>query len=715
MSLKDLDLKSTYRTGKDNILKDFYIPVLESMKSYDRAVGYFSTSFLTYALQGIRSVVKNDGKIRLIVGFPLLQDEFEALEEAEVLSRLNQRILKDLESILEQTDSNLGELRVKVFTMLVATGRLQLKFAARKNGIYHEKVGIVEDSNGDKILFHGSNNETTNATNPDLNFESFSVYRSWQTEVYKEYAEEFEAGFERLWNNREDDIVTLDMPSEAYTRIASKYKKESQTFDHLDDENDLFDELKTSSERGYPKIPIEFKGHKFKLFSHQEDALREWWSHGRSGLFRLATGAGKTLTAMYGVAKTFEVLPSPRKMCVIISVPYVALAEQWVSELSMFNMKPIRCFSGNGDWFLKLNNAVSSLLIGNVEFISIVVVNRTLTSDKFQETIGRVDPQNIFFIGDECHRLAANQVFNSLPEASFKMGLSATPYIDSGDDYENENIEKERLLSYFGNVVAEFTLSEALAKGILTPYDYNVCPVRLTFDELDEYIRLTKEIGRLMNIDSSKDNASLANAIRERNQIVSSASNKKLVLRNLLSTINFSNKSHTLFYVGEGKSLDSNTEDEVKQLDELSSEIANAGWKISKFTSSESKFERTSIMSDFTNSHIDGLVAMRVLDEGIDIPQCQRAFILASSRNERQFIQRRGRILRKSPGKDMAEIYDFVVLPPLDAPLSEASVSLVEKELKRVMDFVRLSSNRTAVEDEVMELASDFNLDPRGY
>src|SRR5690554_3195682 len=716
MSLKDIALKSTYRSSSDDILKDFYLPALKKMKRYDRAVGYYSTSLLIYALQGVRSIVENEGEMRLIVGYPLSPDEFEALVEANELKQISSIINKELIDLLDNSNSDIEKYRIKLFTLLVATGRLKIKFAAKPAGIYHEKIGIIYDGDGNKILFAGSNNETTNAANTDLNFESFSVYRSWQEEIYSEYAQPYEKGFEDLWNNREHGVLTIDMPSEAYEKISQRYINSPDSFDSAldDDEHAILTQEAFEKSNGYPLIPTVINGRKYDPYAHQIEALQKWWSLGRKGIFRLATGAGKTVTAMHGVTKLFESWQSPRRLLVVVSVPYVALADQWVDELKVFNMRPVRCYSGHPKWRETLEAKISQLQLGVTEFVSVVVVNRTLASDSFREIIGRVDSSSIVFIGDECHRLASNSMISCLPKADYRIGLSATPFIENDEFEEQENIEKDNLLSYFVNIVADFPLHLALSEGVLTPYYYWIVETPLTEDEFEDYKRYTKEIGRQMHIDRSSKNTNLANAIRERNRVLSSASNKAFILKELLNKLNIKNKSHTLFYVGEGNSLETDSDEEVKQIKVISEVLSNEGWKVSKFTSMETSSERKRIMDDFKHEDIDGLVSMRVLDEGIDIPQCHRAFIMASSRNERQFVQRRGRILRKSPGKEFAEIYDFVVMPPKNNNDFEIKKSLVKREFRRVKDFTDLALNRADLEEEIKETMSFYQIDYRG-
>lgn len=720
IDLKDINLKSVYRTGKDDLLKDFYLPALKHAKFYDRAVGYFSTSLLAYALKGISSIVQNDGKMRLIVGYPLDDEEFEALKEGENLKSISKILNLELEKIIDNASTGIEKSRLQLFSLLIATNRLQMKFAFKAKGMYHEKIGIIKDTQGNRVLFHGSANETTNAINPDLNFESITVYKSWQPKVYKEYASNFEIGFDDLWGGNDNNIFTIDMPSGMYEKISKLYRDKSTIINESSyDEIKLISDLKVVTDNHYPVIPTSIKDNKFQIYAHQREALQNWFSLGKKGLFRLATGSGKTITAMYGISTIFNEA-RPCKMLLVVAVPYQALAEQWVEELALFNMKPIKCFSSKQSWENKLSDKISLLQNGDIEFLSVVVVNRTLTTKRFFSMISRIKNENIFFVGDECHHHANANAQNYLLRASFRMGLSATPFIDDEDwEYDDEpNVEKELLTEFYGNVVAEYSLANALADGILTPYHYHLVLVQLTIDESQIYLELSKEIARLMAIDKSKSNVALSNAIRKRNKIISNANMKSIVLDNLLSNTDFKDKSHTLFYVGEGSALFDESTDKVKQkditqLEAISKVVVKNGWKPSKFTALENRTARKSIMNSFVEGSIDALVSMRVLDEGIDIPQCRRAFILASSRNSRQFIQRRGRILRRSEGKESAEIFDFIVLPNSDSGSDQAFRKLVFRELKRVMDFVRLASNRKQCEMEAQQIADEYGIDLR--
>jgi len=725
VTLRELPLKSVYRSGEDNILTDFYIPCLKSSVLYERAVGFFSSSILIYAMSGISELLRNGGEMRLIIGYPLEDDEFEMLQASESLNHLGSKLSTDLEKMILGANTDLLKYRLKLFFLMTVTGKLKIKFAYRRNGMYHEKIGILHDASGNKVLFQGSANETTNAVNPDLNFESISIYRNWVHEIYSDYAQPYENGFARLWSGSDPHTKTLDIPSELYTFIHKQINRSveySRLDDLIEDERLLGERQVVAYVNSYPVVPAEIGGRPFTPYPHQISALRTWAASEYQGIFKLATGAGKTITAMYAVAKVFEANRDERRIALIVAVPYIALAEQWIKELRSFNMNPIPCFGVLETWRDRLNSSISQLNLGELEFFSVVVVNQTLHKEPFQLSMARLSPDNIFFVGDECHHHATSTLASAIPAAAFKIGLSATPYSDELDaGYETDPVRIGALTSAYGGIVAEYGLANALGDGVLTPYNYYIEHVYLTDVEMDEYQELSKEIATWLSSNESELSNKVKDLIRRRNRIINNASQKIPALQRLLEAENIDDKKHTLVYVGEGRVLEQegsvSLEKDLNQLGAVANCMMNLGWKVSRFTAQENKSDRLAIISDFKEGNIDALVSMRVLDEGIDIPACERAFILASTTNSRQFIQRRGRILRKSPGKEVANIYDFIVIPGMISNSAPAPcfVSLVRRELYRIMEFVKLSKNRKEGESWAANLASQFDLDIKEF
>ena len=340
MNLRDLNLSDTYRSSSHDLLNDFYIPALTAASSYDRAVGFFSSSLLTHALQGVSGLFTNNGRMRLVIGKTLTDDEYQAAKSGQELTHISDVFQQELDEILA-AESSLEKYRLRLFTALIATGKLEIKFAYRPSGMYHEKIGVIRDSDGHKVLFYGSANETTNAMK-DLNFESFSVWRNWEPDIYDRFASDYEKGFEDIWSGSAKGIITVKLPSKVYERIHKHHIDNSVSPLPLDIESQLSLDKNIALNNFYPIIPNSINGNEFSLFEHQKKALQQWYEQDQSGLLRLATGAGKTITSLYGVAKIFDVSDRPRKLLFIVSVPYVALAEQWVGELNIFNMQPVK-------------------------------------------------------------------------------------------------------------------------------------------------------------------------------------------------------------------------------------------------------------------------------------------------------------------------------------------------------------------------------------
>jgi superfamily II DNA or RNA helicase len=292
--------------------------------------------------------------------------------------------------------------------------------------------------------------------------------------------------------------------------------------------------------------------------------------------------------------------------------------------------------------------------------------------------------------------------------ATLRLGLSATPF-----DYINTE-RNERLTEYYGDIVYEYGLRDALANGILAPYEYHVHIVTLSDDETERYEALSREIGQLFaseaSTSSQRGRDQLQRKLLERARLLGSAQGKLDSLKELLQQ-----KSHpeplSLFYCGDGSVEESEGEEVVRQVDAISQILGEQGWRTSQYTSRENKRTRNEILDNFRIGTIDGLVAIRCLDEGVDVPACHSAYLLASARNPRQFIQRRGRVLRKSPGKTHATIHDFLVhIPPGTSEDAKTERRLVKAELERVAEFASLAENFSAAHQKLKPLLEEYSL-----
>lgn len=701
--LSDLAFKSVYKSDEDNILEEFYVPALSVATQYDRAVGFFSASTISYAGQALSTFVANGGKIRLILGAFTDKADIEAVQNGYDRRALSEKIGAELLEIVSNVSDELFQNRFEALAWLVAHGRLDVKIALRERGMFHDKVGIITDTDGESVVFAGSANESTHALLPTFNYESINVFPSWRPELAA-YYDPHKRSFERLWTDTSRDTVVLDLPTAVEERLVAVARDMNYT-PAPEIEQAIAGRIRAKvrdtarSVSSVPRLPRELAGRPFKMQDHQLAALEAWKSKGDfQGIFDLATGAGKTITAIYSVCKLAEQING---LTCVIAVPYQNLADQWVDILSAFNIYPLRCYVSRANWLEQLRQISHEMVMGSRGFAAIVVVNRTLKSPEFQEALKKLPGERLLWIGDECHHHSSDAFSGFLPEqAEFRMGLSATPehYLD-----EDRNV---RLNEFYGDIVYSYTLRQAIEDKVLTPYFYHPHLVELTEAEAEDFVALSEQIGKLMARQKAgqkiRGNKSLTGLLMRRARLVGAAANKMPLLTSILS--GKSPASHTLFYCGDGsvETDDETNEDgdegikqSLRQVEAVSTLLHKSSWDVSRFTSRESRQDRESILETFRLGIIDAMVAIRCLDEGIDVPACNTAYILASSRDPRQFIQRRGRILRRSPGKTSATIHDFIaVLPDSVDDESGYAKRLIKAELGRVAEFSSLSENR---------------------
>lgn len=708
-SLKSRDWKKVYRTGQDDLLNDFYLPALKSAVRYDRAVGYFSSELLVVASQGLSNLIKAGGKMRLIIGDPLDEDEYLAVKEGRDLCWAYEDLETKILSLIEGEHGSVAKYRLQLLTWMLACGLLEIKFAFRKKGMYHEKIGVVTDENGERLVFTGSMNETVYALDSTKNAESLSVYSSWNEEVFNDYGKPFELAFEVLWSGSQKDTLTFEVPSNFYENIAQKANiSECPGLEEKSEVNSLVEKSKfLSYGSSEPYVPEMLGGRPFKIKEHQQQALMKWKADGYIGILQLATGSGKTITSIYGAVVLYQAFG---RLVFIVAVPYDELAVQWVENLKTFGISPHKCFGGKGKWFDRFKLDAQAFASGKKKFLAAVVINKTMQTSSFQEVVDMLPSRDLMFVGDECHRHGAEATYKALPNAGMRMGLSATPFRSEDDEVESPfpDDARKRLLEYYGRVVEIYSLSDAINDDVLTPYKYHVCPVRLSEEEQEEYEELSRKIGNLIlaGEKATSDSETLTLLCGKRSRLLGGAENKLLVLDKKLNEIPEEEKKHVLFYCAEGSSETS--KGYSKNVDLVSSILNKKGWRSSQFTANEGTMERKRILKSFLLGGIDALVSMKVLDEGVDIPACRTAFILASTKNPRQYVQRRGRILRKFEKKDYAVIYDFVILPAEGWEETSAAKNLIRSEKERINDFALLAKNKRDIHEELEGLGIEL-------
>lgn len=428
---------------------------------------------------------------------------------------------------------------------------------------------------------------------------------------------------------------------------------------------------------------------------YQQEAVKAWTENLGRGIYNMATGTGKTVTALLTAAQVSSTLD---QVVIVIAVPYQHLVDQWSEDIEEFGVEPIRAYQSRKQWQPPLERQFTEFRSGARDVIVTVVTHTTFASDPFQKILNRTDARAML-IADEMHHLGAPHLRKAFPEnIPLRLGLSATPE----RWYDEEGTEA--LLTYFDDIVYKYGLKKAIDNGALCPYYYIPHIIELTADETEEYLQLSRKIGRLANsVDGDigdadlQGNSGLKHALFKRARIVGTAENKQNRLEKLISGMD--SVEHTLVYCGDG-SVEGDVEGETKRhVDATVEQLKQLNVTTERFTARESQTEREQLLESFEDGNIDALVAIRCLDEGVDIPATRTAFMLASSSNPRQFIQRRGRILRTHPGKDHAIIHDFITIPGgggvggLDSDAFNVERTLIRKELQRVSTFAEAAMN----------------------
>ena len=705
MSFKDINLKPAYRSRLDNVIRDFYTPVLEQSVIYKRAVGFFSSSALISLTAGICGLIKNGGTIQLVASPRLSPEDIEAINDG--IRRRDDVITEVLLRELHAPKGKFEEDRLNLLSNLIAANRLEIKIAFLENentvGMFHDKLGLMYDREGNIIAFSGSMNESAVAFKN--NYESIDVFASWTQDVERVYDKQ--STFNAIWSDYETGIKVMDFP-EVKEEILKRYQINNTIDTKLDDDLSVGSSCLnttmginniTENETG-PKIPLNVK-----LRQYQIDAINEWEKRNYIGIFDMATGTGKTYTGLAAIERLYR--NKNKNLAVIIVCPYQHLVEQWKNDIIAFGMKPIVCYSASSqkNWKERLKTAVNSFNVGVEDHFCMVTTNASFSTDFVQNLIRRLSG-NAVLVVDEAHNFGAENLSKSLPSnIQFRLALSAT--IDRNGDPEGT----EKLYAYFGrDKCIEYTLEDAINNRMLTPYYYYPIVVNLNEEELDQYIELTTTIQRCVHRDS-KGRIELSDYAKmlliQRARIVAGASGKIDALKNIIAK-KYINDNQMLIYCGATTIKDSDytegipEKEEIRQIDLVTSILGNKlGMRVTQFTSAEKSEERKRIIDNFSEGkQLQALVAIRCLDEGVNIPSIKTAFILASSTNPKEYIQRRGRVLRLSSGKNHAVIYDFITLPislndvdRYDADTLNTVKSLAIREINRIKDFSSISIN----------------------
>lgn len=667
------DFTGAYRTSQHDPVEGFYKPCLSCANKYDRAVGYFRSTIYLIIGDAIVNFAKRGGKIRLICSPALYDDDVASIESAyeQRQARIVNAIQDEIDQMIEVPD---GAYPTKVLATLVFVGALEIKIAVRPgdHGIYHEKIGVFRDETN-SVSFIGSANETWGGWHARGNFESVEVFCTWKDDNERERVLRHEEYFNQLWNGDISGLEVISFPEAARLHlIQGAYP----TLDDID-----IEQLQKLQRKG--RTPLK----------HQVEAITNWEACGKRGILEHATGSGKTITAITAIKKHLD-----DDMPAIVLVPSRLLLEQWDREVREEIPLAVTLLAGGGNNGWRKGGRLRGMTSRGTGFGPRIVIAtmQTAATPFFRSRVTQGD--HLLMITDEVHQ--SGSTFNSnvfLIDSGPRLGMSATPY-RYGDPEGTA-----RIFNYFGQVVLpKFTLEDAISAGRLVAYEYHPHPVYLTADEADKWksesARIRLEIARGKTDDGGKkiisDRARMM--IIQRSRIAKKAKNKlHLAVETLRDS--YEDGQRWLIYC-----------EDTGQLQEVMEQLTAVDLRPIEYHSSMDG-DRKAALEWFTK--IGGiLVSIKCLDEGIDLPAVDHALILASSQNPRQFIQRRGRVLRKADGKSIAIIHDAIVVP-MSLEDEPEQFALLKSELLRAIEFAKSALN-LAAGIELRGIAVRLGLDP---
>jgi superfamily II DNA or RNA helicase len=693
LSLKEAlnSARPLYMLPEEPLLEEVLIPATKNSLSLDIMVGYFSSGSFSEIAPGLATFLKNsEGTMQLVICPVITEDDYNIISlNQNDLANYSKKILID-----EIPDEDkIANYTLECLAWLIHQERLIIKIALMKNGgIYHPKCWLFEDKHNSAAL-HGSSNATLRGLTK--NTEQLALSRDWMGGIdATEICKKLRRKFNDIWSLKDKNLHVFDLSEAVSKNILVKFKLEQmpneQNLKLL--QQGILSKLNSKTDLDLSRKELKIPAHlvyESGEFKHQGDAVSAWENKNRMGILAMATGSGKTITAMICATKLQNELKEG--LLVVISAPYKPLIAQWCEEISDFGIQAINLTeSGNSSKRSKEIMIAGRNLSMDISRTEVLVTsNDTLCTDQFIESITRVKSKKLI-IADECHNLGSESFTTNPPIIfDYRLGLSATPI----RQYDEKGTEE--LLAFFGQVCFNYDLKEAIGK-CLTEYDYHVHFVELLTDEMEEWRDLTEEISaNQWRRRAEKDVKYLELLVIKRRKILETASGKISLLAELLELEGNRKIEYALIYA---------TDKDPQQLKEVNKLLKDRGISFHQLTDRETNKGRTAqeILLDFQNCHLKVLTAKRVLDEGVNIPQIKLAFLLASTTVIRQWVQRRGRLLRKCKeiGKTHAVIHDFVVLPPnvllessTSQDLDEDSRKLIRSEYKRVWEFAKLSRN----------------------
>ncbi|WP_367390125.1 DEAD/DEAH box helicase family protein [Lewinella sp. LCG006] len=722
-----------YRTGSSNEPIAFFLEVLPNSIRFDLLLGYFSSSAINLLSLGFAQFLYNGGTVRMVTNHILSPNDKRAVVEGlQAQASQYEFSIGDYERI-KMTLDEYGRHFFHCLAWLFASKKIEILIVKPRGarGISHYKSGVFYDKSGRAVKFKSSCNFTAYGLMENL--EELEVKRSWDSKSEQTAVEEYEQYFRSIWNkeasfveylstNDVEHAIMKDFGDRSIEELMvdeqKLLRKKRQVLGNYEVRK-IIDRLEQDVEQRVisfvkePFFPYE------KPRAYQDEAYTNWKVRGFKGVFAMATGTGKTLTALNCVLREQKKTGSYR---VIVIVPTIELVNQWVEEIKGFNFENIvQVSSQNKNW--REETQMVTVLSSTKENYSFFVVTtyRSFTHRRFQKLLHKF-PKDTILIADEAHNLGSNSILPLLEDFPLakRIGLSATPervYDEEGTKAIDAFFDDHPPYTF------EYSMARAQEAGFLSKYLYYPILVELTAEELEKYTEISASLAKFFGSDSEESNAAKERLLLLRKQIIHKASNKLSAFDDLIKSLKEKNKlNYTLVYAPEGyfddlfddsESLGSFDKEEHRICELYANRIRRISpeTKISLFHAGTK--DRAFTLDRFAQSDLDILVSMKCLDEGVDVPRTEQAIFCASTGNPRQFVQRRGRILRRSTDKHLATIYDMVVVPSISRRVGNYNTEkrLIENELKRVYEFAGLALNQMEALERVQPVLDLYDID----
>lgn len=704
--LSDVHFKHSYTSGYDEP-KDFFTEALIESCNFDLGLGFFSSSGIRSLSYGFALFIANGGKMRVVMNHILSKEDKEVIENGQkhLIEDFEDNILCDIKKLIE-TLSKEDEQFFRCLSYLISVDRI--KFVATvstKGGLGHDKYGIFKDEKGNKVAFIGSANFSQSAL--ELNGETITVFTSPNDD---NRIAEYQTLFDQSWENDTPHLIHIPIEN-VKTFIREKFPEASLTNlieeginlrESIGMDNDVPQKYyKPISKRIIDKIELKEQEPRFPFPEERKiqiDAYNAWIGNGKKGMFAMATGSGKTVTALNCIRKQYK---ENGYYKAIIVVPTQALAMQWEHETKSFNFQNIVSTHSDKDWKDVLSRYITRSLLDSTKSIILITTYATFNRNDIQLFLKKVRGIETFiYVADEAHNIGSQNSLKHLPEMiNWRIGLSATP------ERIYDDLGTEKLYEFFDSkppkYTYRYTMKQAIEEGILCHYDYYPIFIELTSSEMEEYERISDQLRKYIDADTGKYRPNAEKLLLKRKRIIHKAENKKIAISDLLEELKQKQKlDYTFVFVPEGYEPDYSIndsynidQDDIHIIDEYAQMFKEHGYSYHKYISGLD--DAPSILQNFADGDIQILLSMKCLDEGVDIPRAEHAIFCSSTGNPRQFVQRRGRVLRKCKGKEKARIWDLIVTPPniLDES-NKIERNLFFNEVKRIVNFAALADNQ---------------------